>query len=443
MAEKMKSYLKKLSNDLFSQLKPEEELSLFIHSEESQFIRFNQSKVRQNTTVHQHEITVTYQMNQRKMKFTLNLCLEQEADLKNLLAELKICRNQLPMTDPYPHFVAMENHGQSESIKKVNRPDDLAMLMMMTDAFSGSDMAGLFCSGPVRQISINSKGQFHYFENDFFFLDYSIYDGAKAAKGFFSCENWNELDLRQNIQRTKNKLDLLNLPPINIPKGKYRAYLEPMAMMEIVGTLSWGSLSLSSLKQGRSPFLKLHQKQVSLSEKITLTENVGLGYVPKFNSLGEIGDAELHLIEKGQLVNLLTSTASAKEYGVISNKAEPRESFRSPEIKPGSLVEADVLKKLDTGLYLSNLHYINWSDLQSARLTGMTRYACFWVEKGQIIGPIHDLRFDDSVYNLLGSNLIDLTTHQELFVESATYQKRYLGAYKLPGALIEDFNFTL
>ncbi len=439
----LKSYLKTLSQDIFAKLSADEELSLFVHSEESQFIRFSQSKVRQNTTVHQHEISVTYQKDQRKIKFALNLCLDASIDMASILRELQVCRTQLPQTDIYPQFVAMDNNGISESIKKVERPNDLEMLKIMTQSFAGSDMAGLYCSGPVRQVSINSKGQFHYFENDFFFLDYSIYNGPKAAKGFFSCEVWNEKDLRENIHQAKNKLELLNLPTVNVTKGKYRAYIEPMALLEIVGTLSWGAFSYGNFRQGRSPFARLHQKEKSLSPKLTMLENLGLGYVPVFNSLGEIADQELTLLQNGQITNLLTSTASAKEYDVASNKADPREGFRSPEIKPGGLAQADILRKLDTGLYLSNLHYINFSDLQSARLTGMTRYACFWVEKGQIKGPIQDLRFDDSVYNLLGSNLIDLTTHQELFVESATYQKRYLGAYKLPGALIEDFNFTL
>ena len=439
----LKTYLKTLSQDIFSKLTLDEELSLFVHSEESQFIRFSQAKVRQNTTVHQHEVVVTYQKDQRKIKFTLNLCLDQSIDTASILKELQICRAQLPLTDIYPQYVAMENHGVSESIKKVERPDDLAMLKTITESFSGTDMAGLYCSGPVRQVSINSKGQFHYFENDFFFLDYSIYNGPKAAKGFFSCEKWNEKDLRENIGRTRDKLNLLDQPTVNVHKGKYRVYLEPMALFEIVGMMSWGSLSYSALRQGRSPFQKLQQNEVSLSPQLNLIENLGLGYVPAFNSIGEVADKELELIKNGKLMNLLTSTATAKEYGVSSNKAEPREGLRSPEIKPGTLAQADILKKLDTGLYLSNLHYINWSDVQSARMTGMTRYACFWVEKGQIKGPIQDLRFDDSMFNLLGSHLIDLTTHQELFVESATYQKRYLGAYKLPGALIENFNFTL
>lgn len=441
--DNFKAYLQKLSSATFAELIEGEDLDFFIHSEESQFIRFNQSLVRQNTTVHQHEATLRYQKDQRTIKYTVNLRLSFEDDLKNILTELQVCRTQLPLTDIYPQFVPMANNGTSESVKKVERPHDIEMLKIITEAFRGTDMAGLFCSGPVRRISINSKGQFHFFENDFFFLDYSIYNGPKAAKGFFAVEKWSENDLRKSIQQTKNKLNLLNKPVINVPKGQYRVYLEPTAVEEITGIFSWGALSCASMNQGRSGLKKLYQKEISLSPQFTLVENLGLGYVPSFNSLGEIGPRELPVIQNGQAVNLLTSTASSKEYKIASNQAEPYEGFRSPEIKAGQLEESDILKRLDTGLYLSNLHYINWSDLQSARITGMTRYACFWVEKGEIKGPIMDLRFDDSIYNLFGAHLLELTAHQELFVSSATYQKRSLGALKVPGALIEKFNFTL
>lgn len=441
--DNLKIYSNKISEKIFSELLTDEDLSLFIHSEESQFVRFSQSQVRQNTFVQQHELFVRYQTNQRLIKFTVNLTLDFILDIDNILAEIKICRQQIQHIDVYPQFVNMANNGISETINYVKRPNDFEMIQFITDYFKNTDMAGLYCSGPVRQISINSKGQFHYFENDFFFLDYSIYNGSKAAKGFFSTDEWALESLIKNIQKTKDKLELLNLPLITVPKGQYQVYLEPMAVQELLWGMAWNGFSQSSLSQGRSSLKKLNDQEVCLSEIFNLNENLSLGYVPLFNSIGEIAPENLELVENGLLKNLLTSSATAQEYKLNSNYADPAERFRSPEIKPGQLLENEILNKLGTGLYLSNLHYINWSDQQSARLTGMTRFACFWVENGKIQGPIQDLRFDDSIYNLFGSNLVDLTSHQELFVESMTYQKRYLGATKVPGALIKNFNFTL
>jgi len=79
----------------------------------------------------------------------------------------------------------------------------------------------------------------------------------------------------------------------------------------------------------------------------------------------------------------------------------------------------------------------------SARITGMTRFACFWVEDGEIVGPIKDLRFDESLYNCFGSELIDFTAESEVNPNTMTYSKRYIGGNSTPGALINKFNFTL
>ncbi len=436
-------YLKILSDQFFKLLEPNEEVSFLVHSEESQFVRFNQSKVRQNTSVFQHELEIKLQFQKKILQSKLNLILHLETDLLNLKYELIQLRNNIITIDPHPQFVDLENHGQSVTVKKIERPSDDEIIKMILKFNESVDMAGLYCSGPVRRAAINSKGQFHFFESDFYFFDYSIYNGAKAAKGFFSIEKWNEEFLKKNIQMTIDKLNSLNKPEITVKPGKYTVFLEPMAVQEILMTLAWGGLSMASYKQGQSPLRKFIDNEVVLSSQFNLTENLELGFVPQFNNIGELGQSKLDLIHLGKISNLLTSSATAQEYKLVSNLANPEEIFRSPELKPGSLDEKDIFKKIGTGLYLSNLHYINWSDRQTARLTGMTRFACFWVENGEIVGPIKDMRFDDSIYSLFGSNLLDLTQKQDLFIDSMTYNKRSLGVLKTPGALIQQMNFTL
>ena len=113
------------------------------------------------------------------------------------------------------------------------------------------------------------------------------------------------------------------------------------------------------------------------------------------------------------------------------------------DVAPGTLGASEVLAALGTGLYLSNLHYLNWSDPVSARVTGMTRYACFWVEGGEMVGPINNLRWDESLYDALGSQLLALGSQAEISPETGTYGQRNPGGVRAPGALIEGFNFTL
>lgn len=439
----MKNYIKKFSADLFATLKPQEQLGLLLHSEDSTFLRFSQSKVRQNTSVHQHELTLQFNKEQRTLKMRFNLTLDEAHDLQTARHLLDDARVQLMQIDPHPQFIALKNNGTSETFKKVERPADSEIPGLIYDTYKDTDLAGFWCSGPLRQASINSEGQFHFFETDYFFLDYSLYNGPKAAKGYYSAEKFSLSDFEAQAQATKNKLNLLNRPTQTIPRGLHNVYLEPMAMAEILGTLSYGSLSQGAFNKGYAPLKKLKDKEVKLSSQFSMLENFDLGLSPLFNSMGELSPNKIDLITNGELTNLLTSTSTAKEYKIETNFADTSEAPRSLEVRAGTLENNDILHKLGQGLYLSNLHYINYSDVQTARMTGMTRFACFYVDKGEIVGPIQDLRFDESVFNIFGDNLIELTKESSVYVSTMTYLKRDLGAFKTPGALIKNFNFTL
>jgi predicted Zn-dependent protease len=99
--------------------------------------------------------------------------------------------------------------------------------------------------------------------------------------------------------------------------------------------------------------------------------------------------------------------------------------------------------ELDTGLYINNLWYLNFSDRNACQLTGMTRFACFWVEHGEIQAPVDVMRFDDSVYDLLGTNLLGLTRERELILDAGTYGGRSNRSIKLPGVLVKALRLTL
>jgi predicted Zn-dependent protease len=73
----------------------------------------------------------------------------------------------------------------------------------------------------------------------------------------------------------------------------------------------------------------------------------------------------------------------------------------------------------------------------------MTRFATFRVERGRIVAPVDVLRFDDSLYRMLGSNLEALTRETELLLSADTYRSRQLTSARLPGALVREIAFTL
>src|SRR6185295_6107619 len=101
------------------------------------------------------------------------------------------------------------------------------------------------------------------------------------------------------------------------------------------------------------------------------------------------------------------------EFSAVQNGAEDYEAPLALEMAAGTLAESDILAALGTGVYVGNLWYLNYSDRNACRMTGMTRFATFWVENGVIVAPLNVMRFDDSAYRFLGCNLNALTAARE------------------------------
>jgi hypothetical protein len=76
-------------------------------------------------------------------------------------------------------------------------------------------------------------------------------------------------------------------------------------------------------------------------------------------------------------------------------------------------------------------------------MTGMTRFACFWVEAGQLVAPLDVMRFDDSFLRMFGEGLVGLTDRAETLPEAGTYQCRQLSSITTPAAIVEDWRLTL
>jgi predicted Zn-dependent protease len=149
------------------------------------------------------------------------------------------------------------------------------------------------------------------------------------------------------------------------------------------------------------------------------------------------------LVDAGKLALPLVSPRSAREYDVPTNGANAGETPESLDLAGGTLAEADALAALGTGIYIGNLWYLNFSDRSACRLTGMTRFASFWVENGQIRAPLNVMRFDDTAYRVLGDNLETLTRERDLIVDDNSYGERSTSSMRTPGALVKEFALTL
>ncbi|MBR8829845.1 MAG: hypothetical protein N5P05_001198 [Chroococcopsis gigantea SAG 12.99] len=432
-----------LNSLLMDQLRGGEHLILQLSGEETQFIRFNRARVRQTGTVSDANLTLKFIYNERTAYATFPLRGDTEVDTANALENLDYLRKEVQQLPPDPYITLPQNQGSSHEVYEGKLLNPEKAVEFLLPPVEGLDFTGLYAGGKVIRANANSAGQKHWFSTDSYFLDYSlIAPSEKAVKSIFAGSFWEQSEYEKQIRESVDRLARLDRDIYQIEPGKYRTYFAPAATADLIGMLSWGAISESSLRQGGSALNKMRTGE-KLSSLFSLKENFAGGNVPRFNDLGEMSALELPLIVGGELVNTLVSSRSAKEYGLQSNGASSGEGLRAPEVDGGTLTRETILKTLDTGLYLSNLHYLNWSDQTGGRITGMTRYACFWVENGEIVAPIKDMRFDESLYSFLGDNLKSMTDFREFIPETGTYEQRSLGGSLMPGMLVEDFSFTL
>lgn len=421
-----------------------EEFTVKLHSERSQFTRFNRAKVRQTGCVADGWIELNLMLDKRssfrQFPFTGNL----EVDWQIAYNALEELRQELPdlPADPYLVLPSGTNTSRETHFGKLLTPQ--AVVPNVLEQVAELDFAGIYAGGSVVQGYGDSNGQKHWFSTDTFTLDYSIFtNSGQAVKGTFAGSDWDANAYRAKIQDAKRQIELLSHSPKELPRGNYKTYFAPAAVADLLMMLSWGGVSEADIRQGNSAMAAIWRQEKQLSGLFNVKENFQRGLVARFNEWGEMADPEIPIISKGMLVNTLVNSRSSKEYDKNGNGANGNESLRAPEMAMGNLAFEEILPSLDTGLYVSNLHYLNWSDRPTGRITGMTRYACFWVENGEIIAPIENLRFDESLYRFWGENLIDLTNFQEFIPEVGTYESRQLGGSMVPGMLVEDFTYTL
>jgi predicted Zn-dependent protease len=305
----------------------------------------------------------------------------------------------------------------------------------------GRDFVGIYAAGTLYRGFANSLGQRNWHEIDSFNLDWSLYlKEDRAVKSGYAALAWDEEIFRSRLEDAAHQLEDLAKPRRTIKPGEYRVYLAPRALEEIAGLLSWGGFSARARATKQSPLLRMQEGE-ALSPKVTLLENNAGGFAPNFQEDGFVKPPQVALIEHGRLRDALVSPRSAKEYGLVPNAG--METPESLAAEGGGLDGKDALSALDTGLYIRNLWYLNFSDRPAGRITGMTRFATFWVEGGRIVAPVTPMRFDDSIYAMLGANLVDFTRERELLLDASTYGERSTSSSRLPGALLQSLRFTL
>lgn len=440
----MEARFRSLADHVQASLQGSEAFTLSYHAEQSDFVRINHGKVRQPGFVDQASATVRLIAGKRQASCSLTLSGDPSEDGALVGAALASLREALPHLPDDPHLLVNESDAQTSVVGPDEVPPAATILSRFLDEVSGLDAVGILARGPVARGFASSWGQRAFTQRTSFNLDWSLVHSAdRAVKQNLAGESFDPAALTAAVASGRDQLQLLARPARTLAPGQYRAWLAPAALQEIWDLLSWGGFSESARRTRQSPLQLLADGEEQLHESLSVSEDVASGVAPGFQSDGFVRPPVVPLITAGRSSGSLIAPRTAREYGLQTNGAGGAEHPVALTVAPGELDSGAVLQALGTGIWVSNLWYLNYSDRAKGRMTGMTRFACFWVEGGEIVAPINVMRFDDTAWDLLGRRLEALGSQVPLALDTSTYGQRAMGSTATPGALVSGISFTL
>jgi len=443
----VRNYFEDVALRLESRLRGAEHFTAVFSGEISDFVRANAGRVRQAGRVQQQSVAIDWIDARRHATCELALCGDLALDGPRLDAAVDALREQVAVVPGDPHLLYATDVRSTEVLRKGRLPEGDALVeALLAGGPVGSPAAervGIGASGAIVRGFANSLGQRNWFFSESFHLDWSLHAESAAVKASYAGTEFDASELARRDDRALEQMGALTRTPREVVPGRYRTYLAPSALEALTSLLGWGGFGLRAQRTKASPLLRLVEGEARLAEAVALRENGAAGIAPNFERAGFLRPESVSLVQAGRHAGYLVSPRTAVEYGAPTNGAEPDEAPTSLEMDPGPLAQDDVLRELGTGLYVSNLWYLNYSDRPACRTTGMTRFATFWVERGQLVAPVAPMRFDDTLYHLLGGGLIALTREREEILDPETYGGRSTRSARLPGALVDGLTFTL
>jgi predicted Zn-dependent protease len=440
--EAARAQFKGLAESLSATCRSGEVLLLSYYGEDSDFARINQSRMRQVGHVSQREVHLTLIRGQRNAEVSCTLGgdpAEDQARLNTQLGDLRALLDTVA-DDPYLQYSSASTiENVSDPFKIPNAAEAVGTLL---DLAADVDLVGLWASGTQVYGFANNFGQRHWYATGSFNLDASVHlPNGRAVKLCHAGQTWDQDRLAAKLSQAQRWAGLLQHTPRSLRAGGYRAYLTPRALADLLQVVTYGGFGRRAVETRGSPLVGMYLGDRRLNSQVSISEARGSGFLPSFSDAGFTLPESVRLIVAGRGVDLLTDRRSALEYGAVLNT--DIEAARSLSVAGGRIPVDTVLQSLGTGLYINNLWYTNLSELQNCRITGSTRFACFWVEEGQFVAPLATSRFDDSLYEVLGDRLLGLTSEIECLLDSGTYGSRSGASLRLPGVLLENLRFVM
>ena len=419
-----------------------EETEVMITSSNFALTRFANNIIHQNVSEESTVVSIRAVTDGRMARASTNK-FDEKSTRQTCEDVLALARLQppdpqlLPMPGPQTYRAVNRSFAETAELSPATRAATVAGVIKLAEK-SKLTAAGIFSSGSSAYGLFNSRGLSAFHEETLSEFSVTMLgpDGSGWAKK--TSPYWPEIESLELAERAAQKA-LQSQNPREIPPGKYTVILEPAAVLDLLGFLV---LDFSGLA--------VHEKRSCLTDRVgeeVFGDNISLrDDVFHPSQTGAPFDGEgiprqrVNIVKKGVVKSLVYARQTAHMLGTQPTGHGfplPNEYGEAPLniVMEGarSSIE-DMVKSTPKGLLVTRFWYIREVDPYQKILTGMTRDGTFWVEDGQVKHAVKNLRFNQSIVEMLRQ------------VEMLGQPQRTAGEESfemvVPSMKIREFNFS-
>jgi predicted Zn-dependent protease len=260
-----------------------------------------------------------------------------------------------------------------------------------------------------------------------------------TGSGYFNRDHFDvaRLDTGRIAREAIGKA-LRSRDPRTVDPGVYTVILEPQAVADLLGFMRF-LFDARSADEGRSP-LSAPGGKTKLGEKV-FDERLNVFTDPWHPEApaspfaqGGLPAQKFHLVRSGVVETLIYSRFWAQQKGKEPTPG-PVNGVIEGSGAPVSL--DDMVKDTTRGLLVSRFWYLRPVDQRTALITGLTRDGVWLVEGGKVQHPVRNLRFNQSVLQMLAPGNLDAIGAPERVTGGEGG-----GAVLMPALKVKEFRFT-
>ncbi|GAB4191344.1 MAG: metallopeptidase TldD-related protein [Coleofasciculaceae cyanobacterium] len=410
-----------------------EEVFVSINASESALSRFSENQMTQNLSRTKFSLSITSYFGKRSASASTTE-LDLEAIIQTMRRSEELARiapedpEWVPLLEPQTYDQRTPAFDEATAIFSPLARGEIVQQVCGLSRQAGVEGSGTLSTEAVLQAVGNSRGL-------------RACDRSTKAEYSFTARikdgsSWGQLTAfaidQLPIESVTEQLierALIARQPREVSPGKYPVVFNGAAFKELLGWVMW-NLDARAADEGRSFMSRADEAGNRVGEQlfsplVQVQRNPAHPLLQFGTFFGDgLSNRYLEVIKDG-----IPQTLSYSRYWAQQQGKEPT-GVMYPIVMSGSDQSlTDLIAQTERGILVNRAWYVRYVNPKTLEVTGMTRDGTFWIEDGQIAYPIKNLRFNQSLPEMLRD------------VDALSSVQRF-GSSVVPGVRVKEFNFS-